>query len=115
VPLPELPYTCPHCNTDLIFTGTGDKDSLEENQGADFYYCECGKKIVSQAFYKKDGSPEIFYDNVWRHRQDDTWCKWEENNGCGNWVNYSIRRWNMRRNEPPRQVPQQLEVKVLIT
>ena len=104
-----MTYICPYCNTEMILTGKGinKKFTFNENIGAYFYYCECGKKIVSKAFFNKDGTPKIFYDNIWRLKPDGSWWRWIENSSCcGNWnrCGYSLitNRW---KGLPDKKIP----------
>jgi hypothetical protein len=82
-----IPYKCPFCNTQLIFKHKVPKDYFVVfDVDADVYYCECGNKIVSQAFFNRDGSPQIFYDSKWMYRKDGTWLFLEDRgNGHGCW------------------------------
>ena len=77
-------YECQICHTQMILTSKPTKECLKENQGCYFYFCECGIKIVSEAFFNKDGTPQIFYDNLWRFNpKTKIWSYWRK--GYGNW------------------------------
>ena len=70
----NLLFTCPFCGQDLIFTGKREKTvTCFGDAGASFYACGCGKTIVSEAFFNKDGTPMIFRDNMWSHYTDGSW------------------------------------------
>ena len=69
----------------MILTGKPTKETLKENQGCYFYFCECGKMIVSEAFFNRDGTPKTFYDNIWRFNPETKiWSYWRK--GYGNWT-----------------------------
>jgi len=88
------------------------KDNTFGDAGASFYACDCGKTIVSEAFKNKDGTPKIFRDNMWSYHADGSWWYLRKEEGkldC--WENMSLRTWT----RPRKPIPEQLEVKVLIT
>lgn len=109
----NLLFTCPFCGQDLIFTGKREKTvTCFGDAGASFYACGCGKTIVSEAFFNKDGTPMIFRDNMWSHYTDGSWWYLRKEKGkldC--WENMSLRTFR----QPAKPIPQVLEVKVLIT
>lgn len=86
-------YKCQRCGSEMVYTGTGNNKDLSENMNCDFYWCKCGKKIISEWMFNKDGSNKVFYDNIWRHNVDGSWSYWEN----GNWRSIVAHNWGRTR------------------
>ena len=105
----ELPYTCPFCKQDLIYTGKRKIDeSYFGDTGAKFFKCGC----VTHYDWG-DALPS----NKWRLGLDGSWSYYREKKGkLSNWENMSLRTWSRTgKINTLKPIPEQMEEKVLIT